>query len=163
MKNVSGAGRFNASGKKIGKWVYYHWNENISATEQYNDGELTTAKFFDEAGQAQTMGTPDRESQLKGGIKSWTKFLEGRIHWPEEYDIANVNSVEIVVEFWIDEEGRMQDIEVVVPFADPFNRKAERALSASPVWIPAIKQNRKVRSFYRQPIVFTKNDINQTY
>lgn len=154
--NISGAGRFDTAGKKHGKWIYYHRNGNFSATILFRNGNLTESKYFDETGQEQATAVPDRECAMRGGVNSWMKFLEKKIQWPSNYAITNADSVVIVVEFWIDEEGKMKDIEVVVPFADPFDNAALRALSDSPVWIPAIRQNRKVRSSFRQPIVFRK-------
>lgn len=150
----SHAGRLSAGGKKNGKWNYFHMNGKLSAVEVYENDELISREHFNEAGSKLKDTVSDREAELPGGNSAWVRYLEKKISWPHGYKLANTDKVVVLVEFRVDEEGKIQDAEVVVPFADPFDRIALQTIRNSPVWNPAIMQNRRVSAVFRQPIEF---------
>lgn len=158
--NPSAAGRFAAGYKKYGKWQYYYKTGGISAFEIYDQqGVLLDKKYFDEKGMAITDTTSkDRPAEFPGGLKAWSKYLGKTLYFPEQYQFTNGDQAVVVVEATVDEEGKITDAEVVIPFYPAFDKIALDALRKSPAWIPAIEHHRKVNYQIRQPVIFSQPD-----
>jgi hypothetical protein len=62
----------------------------------------------------------------------------------------------VEVEFTINEESKIENIFVTNPFYPAFDRIVENLVSRSPMWLPAISHNRKVKSVLRLPANFTQ-------
>lgn len=156
--SVSAAGRFSAGYKENGKWKYFHKNGKVSAEEIYESGRLVDRKYFDENGNPEADTTSkDRRSDFPGGPKAWLKYLDKKGYFPPQYTITNADSVTVVVRAEIDEDGKVDDVEIVVPFNPSFDDIVKRVLQKSPPWIPAIHHNRKVKSYITQPVTFAMN------
>ena len=148
------------NGKKYGKWKYYHRNGTLAAEEKYWDGEVIAKSYFKDDGSPQTDTAFAKTSATfkKGGNEGWKKYLEKNSHWPTGLSLANTNFVTIGVEFTINEEGKPEDIDVVIPFHPEFDKIAEDIIRQSPVWIPAMSNNRKVKERFRQPLTFQQEE-----
>jgi TonB family protein len=105
--------------------------------------------------QADTV-TRDRGVEFPGGSKGWAKYLSRSLYFPDQYQFSNGDEAAVVVAADIDEEGRVVDAEVVVPFYPAFDRIALDAVRKSTNWIPAFQHNRKERTTIRQPVVFSQ-------
>lgn len=152
------AGRYLA-GKRNGPWQFFHKNGNLSAKEIYANGQLRDKQYFDEAGNAITDTTNhDREADFPGGMQAWSKYLSKKLYFPEQYKLVNTDQVVVVVDFTIDENGKVKDIAAAVPFHPAFDKIALDAVRRSPDWTPAIQQNRKVSFRQRQAITFAQQD-----
>ena len=154
---VSYAGMLSAGRQKHGKWKYYHKNGQVSAIEIYDQGKLLDKQYFDETGTALTdTTTKDRKAAFKGGPKDWLKYLDNHLTFPENYKIINSDLAVVELTMTVDEDGNVQDAFVNVPFYPPFEKIALDVVRHSPKWTPAISHNRRVRSTFRQPIVFSQ-------
>lgn len=148
------AGRLAAGGEKNGRWNYFHKSGKLSAIEIYENGRIIKKEHYEESGKLQKDTVANRAAEFSGGDAGWLKFLGKNIYWPRDFKITNADEVVVVVEFRVDEDGNVQDVEIVVPFADAFDKIAVQTMKRSPAWKPAISENRKVVGYFRQPIVF---------
>jgi len=60
----------------------------------------------------------------------------------------------VVVGFFVEKDGSLTDIHIEKSLAKAFDKEALRVISMSPKWIPAIKNNRPIKSKYTEPIKF---------
>ena len=142
--------------KPEGKWQYFHHNGQRAALEIYNDGKLVGAEYFDESGKLiQDTSGVNRESSFKGGEEAWRKYLQKNLHWPQRLEFKTAVAVTIGVDFVVDENGKVINAEVWMPFHEEFDNIALKVIRNSPPWSPAISHNRKVKAFRRQPVTFT--------
>jgi periplasmic protein TonB len=88
-----------------------------------------------------------------GGEAALMKFLASKIRIPEMAKHAGVNG-RIYVEFIIDEEGNVTNIQLLNELGYGCDEVALKAFEQMPAWIPGIQQNRKVKVRMRQPIGF---------
>jgi antitoxin component YwqK of YwqJK toxin-antitoxin module len=154
--NISYAG-YEVNEKQNGKWQYFHHNGQVSALETYTHGKLVKAEYFDEQGQAlKDTSMVNREVTFKGGQAAWTKYLGKNLYWPEGLKFTTPASVTVGVSFWVDENGKVSDAEVYLPFHSSFDKIALKTIKNSPDWLPAISHNRKVRVQRRQPVIFAQ-------
>jgi hypothetical protein len=152
------AGRYAAGHKKYGKWHYFHRSGRISATEIFDQqGRLQDRSYFDEQGRpALDTANLDRPASFPGGAKAWSSYLGQALYFPDQYKFTNGDEAAVVVTATINEEGKIIDAEVTVPFYPAFDKIALDAIRRSPDWIPAMDHHRKVRSFIRQPVIFSQ-------
>ena len=156
--NPSAAGRYAPGYKKYGKWQYFYKNGGPSAFEIYDgSGVLKDKQYFDEkGGPVPDTTNKDKSAEFPGGLKAWGKYLGKALYFPDQYKFTNGDQAVVVVEAIIDEDGKVVDVEAVVPFYPAFDKIALDAVRKSPNWVPAIEHNRKVRHQIRQPIVFSQ-------
>lgn len=142
--------------KKHCKWKYFHRNGNLSAEQVFNNGETVSVKYFNEDSTEQPdTSKANSEAVFKnGGVEGWLKYMGKNANWPEGFALQNASRVVVVVSFTVDEEGKVQDAEVSVPFHKEFDSIALKVIKNSPPWKPAIAQNRKVKNHFRQPVTF---------
>ena len=154
------AGRYARDHKKYGKWTYFHKSGGISATELYDQqGRLMDKNFFDEQGRpASDTTNDDRKTSFPGGPKAWANYLSKTLYFPDQYKFTNGDEATVVVSATINEDGRVIDAEVVVPFYPAFDKIALDAVRKSPSWIPAMDHHRKVKGYIRQPVTFSQPD-----
>lgn len=147
------------NGKEDGKWKYFHHNGKLSSVEIYHHGEMISAEYFNENGEVLTdTSLVNRDADFKGGIKEWSKYLGKNIYWPSNFEFNTSATVTVVVDFSIDENGKVADIEISLPFRPEFDQIAFKIIKNSPDWKPAIFHNRKVKVYRRQPITFRQID-----
>ncbi len=153
----SHAGRYSAGMKMHGKWVYYHINGQVSSLETYDAGKLMDKQYFDEKGiEIKDTTNRDHAASFPGGNKAWVEFIHKRAYFPENFTIVNGDRAVVVISFVIDENGDMAEVFTTTPFYPAFDRIAEKAVKASPKWIPAVSHNRRVRSYFRQAVTFAQ-------
>lgn len=153
--NPSAAGRYSADMKQNGKWKYFHKNGNISSIEIYDGSKLINKQYYNEKGEiiADTTCT-DRQAQFNGGIEAWLKYISNQIYFPVGYKIINGDVAKVVVTFTINESGEIENVFTSTHFDKAFDYIAEKAIKKSPIWLPAIKHNRKVKSTFNQVVNF---------
>jgi hypothetical protein len=150
----SAAGRFVEFTKQHGQWQYFHKNGKLSSVEVYDHGKQINKQYFDENGNSTDTASNDKEAEFPGGEKAWSKFLSNHLHFPANLELLNSDHVVVVVSGIIDEEGKVIDAEVTIPFQPQFDDIALKAITKSPKWLPAIEHNRKVYYNFTQPIWF---------
>ena len=94
------------------------------------------------------------ESQYPGGQSAWARYLNKTFHYPEEAQSNEIQGT-VVVQFIVDKEGVVSDVEVVSgPSGGGLREEAIRVIKKSGRWEPAIQNGRKVKSYKKQPVIF---------
>ncbi|GEM_PF-820941 len=96
----------------------------------------------------------DTPASFYGGVGGWVVYLQKNLAYPKEAAKYRLQG-DVLVEFTILKTG-----ELVAPFVlyspnEYFTREALRVLSKSPKWQPAMQNNRKVHSKFRERIRFS--------
>jgi hypothetical protein len=157
--SISSAGRLSASHKPFGKWQYFHRNGKLSAVEVYDNGRLVDRKYFSEDGTPKyDISDETTGAFFPGGVGEWLKFLDNTLYFPRGYKLVNGDKAAIVVDFTIDENGNLKDVNLQTPFHPVFNDIVIKGLKKSPKWIPAMDHNRRVKYHHIQTIIF--HDVN---
>jgi hypothetical protein len=157
--NVAAVGRL-VKNKLVGKWVYYHSNGNKAAEEIYSaPDKLQQTIYYDEEGfKVDKIFLEERDAAFVGGNVKWKKFLEKWLSFPAGYKLTNTQIVTVVVTALIDADGNISETYIDVPFAKPFDDEALRVIKKSPKWLPAVRHNRRVAMYIRQPISFAQSE-----
>jgi len=160
---ISGAG-YLLNGKLHGKWKYYHRNGNLSGEVIYDKDSTLSGTYLNEDGSAETNDkNANKEATFKnGGTKGWRNYLEKNLTWPGQYEFTNGTLAVVLVAMTIDELGKVEDVEMLIPFHPEFDKVALKVLRNSPAWLPAMQHNRKVKRTFSQPVSFHwQDDTNE--
>lgn len=94
------------------------------------------------------------ESSYPGGMPAWMRFLYKNLRVPDEA-INNEISGTVVVQFIVDKEGNVSDVQAISgPTEGGLREEAVRVIKKSGKWVPAIQNGHQVKSYKRQPIGF---------
>jgi TonB family protein len=142
--------------KQQGKWQYLHRNGKLAGVVVYNQDKIVSAAYYNEDGSLQIdTATVNKEAVFKKkGMEGWQNYLSNNTAWPYGYKLTNVNQVTVSIQFCVNEEGKVTEAEVVIPFHPVFDKEALKIIQQSPAWVPALQHNRKVKAWRRQPITF---------
>lgn len=108
----------------------------------------------DETDYDKTFTKVEIESSYPGGPGAWMRYLNKTFRYPQE---AQENEIQgtIVVQFIVDKEGVVSDVEAVSgPTNGGLREEAIRVIKKSGKWEPAVQNGRKVKSYKKQPITF---------
>lgn len=145
------------NGKKEGKWQFFDIAGNKAAQEEYKEDTLISRIYFDEKGNALTdTANRDAPASFAGGTAAWQKYVYKNLQFPPGYKLVNAEIVTVVVGAIVNEDGSVTDAFVQIPFNAVFDKEALRLFKKSLRWIPAIKNNRKVKTLIRQPVSFAQ-------
>ena len=153
---VSAAGHL-LNGKKTGPWQYFHKNGKQAALETYEADKLVSYKYFNEEG-VEGKKIKDRDAEFSGGNSAWQEFLLKHMRFPDQYKLTNTDRVTVVIKATIDEDGKVTDLFVDIPFDPRFDDIALDIMKKSPAWVPSISHNRRVKMYVRQPITFLQEE-----
>jgi protein TonB len=92
------------------------------------------------------------ESDYPGGAAAWQRYLNRNLRYPQEA-IDNEIQGTIVVQFIVDKEGVVSDVEAISGPKE-LRDEAVRVIKKSGKWTPAVQNGRQVKSYKKQPIVF---------
>jgi len=154
--NVSSAGH-SVKGKRVGPWKFFHKNGRLAAQETFEADKIVSAQYFDEDG-AEEKPIKSRDAEFKGGSDAWKKFLDKNLYFPDQYRLTNSDRVTVVIVAAIDEDGKVGEVYVDIPFDPRFDNIAVNVMKKSPPWVPAISHNRRVKFYVRQPITFVQDE-----
>lgn len=96
---------------------------------------------------------PDKEAQFKGGPKGMKKYLAKSINYPSEAIENNVQG-KVFVQFVVEENGRVTNVEVLKSVSPSIDAEAIRVVRKMPKWKPAKYKGLKCRARCRIPISF---------
>lgn len=141
--------------KKQGKWIYYHKNGKISAVEMYHRDSITQYQIFNEDGEpVQDSAIKFSDASFPDGEKAWKKYLGNNLHFPSYQNFVNTDHKVVVAEISINEDGKVEDVELVIPANESFNKEVTRFFYAMPAWIPAYNHHRRVKYQFPFSIAF---------
>jgi protein TonB len=109
----------------------------------------------DEEDYDKTFTKVEIESDYPGGQAQWARYLGKNLHYPDEA-INNESQGTVIVQFIVDKEGTLSDVQAVGGTTNDQSLKDEavRVIKKSGQWTPAVQNGRKVKSYKKQPIVF---------
>lgn len=96
-----------------------------------------------------TMMTPS----FVGGNEALTAYMKTNLQYPEA---AKKNGIEgtVVVEYYIRENGTIENVKVAKSANDLLNAEAIRLVQNMPLWNPAIQNGNPARVKYQLPVTF---------
>lgn len=144
--------------KRHGTWQFFYKGGGLSKKAIFKTGEEISAQYFDQEGKPMTEELEERAAFFKGGEKAWKTYLEKKLYWPTGYQFREGNQAAVSIMFTIDEEGKVMDAYVDVPFHPEFDKIALKAIRQSEGWQPAIQHNRAVSYNHRQMVTFSQPD-----
>ena len=91
--------------------------------------------------------------EFPGGMDSLKAFLAKEIQYPP---VAKDNSITgtVLVEFVVEEDGRVTNAKVKVPLFPECDKEAVRAVMAMPKWKPGRNMGKPVRCYFQVPVTF---------
>jgi TonB family protein len=98
------------------------------------------------------------EAEFKGGVTGWVKYLEKKLYWPANLEFTPSGEVTVGITFAVDENGKVTDAEVSMPFHASFDKIALETVKNGPAWAPEVSHNRKIKVYRVQPITFSQPD-----
>jgi len=118
-----------------------------------DDGKgVVEAPKKDEEDYDKTFTKVEIESEYPGGQGAWMRYLNKNFRYPQEA-IDNEIQGTVVVQFIVDKEGIVSDVEAVSG-PQELRDEAIRVIKKSGKWTPAVQNGRQVKSYKKQPIVF---------
>lgn len=94
------------------------------------------------------------EAEYPGGQKAWLHFLNKTLRYPDDA-VNNEIGGTVIVEFIVDTAGNTSYIKAISgPVRGGLREEAVRVVKASGVWMPAVQNGYKVRSYRKVPIEF---------
>jgi protein TonB len=118
-----------------------------------DDGKgVVEAPKKDEEDYDKTFTKVEIESEYPGGQGAWLRYLNKNFRYPQEA-IDNEIQGTVVVQFIVDKEGVVSDVEAVSG-PQELRDEAMRVIKKSGKWTPAVQNGRQVKSYKKQPIVF---------
>lgn len=92
------------------------------------------------------------EAEYPGGPAAWQRFLIKNLRYPQELLDDDILTCTAVVQFIVDKEGNVSDVEAVSG-PEAFSAESVRLIRKSGKWVPAVQGGRQVRSLKIQPII----------
>jgi len=135
------------NGQLHGLQIGYGPNGDTLWTETYDHSHFVTTKSYVSFSKIET------ESKFPGGDAGWRKYLSENFHYPEKAIRKKIQGT-VIVQFIIDKEGKVTNVQVAKPVDPLLDAAAIQLIQSSPDWIPAVQNGRKVSSYKKQPIVF---------
>jgi TonB family protein len=136
--------------------------ENLTKTEieQEKPAEVLIAKeqvskpkIASKTSKKVALTTDYKEALPKGGYDQLFKFFEKSIQYPS---VAKANKIEgtVMVEFYINAEGKAEEIGVVKSISHELNEEAIRLVTMMPAWNPATYDGNKIATKIVLPLNF---------
>ncbi|ULQ58334.1 TonB family protein [Flavihumibacter rivuli] len=128
-------------------------DEGIVAPPASDEGKgVVEAPKKEEEDWDKTFTKVEIESDYPGGTSAWQRYLNKNLRYPQEA-IDNEVQGTVVVQFIVDKEGNVSDVEAVSG-PQELRDEAVRVIKKSGKWTPAIQNGRQVKSYKKQPITF---------
>jgi TonB family protein len=145
---------FNKMDKKEGEWTAYYESGKISGKATYKDDKQISANFYKEDGSSNNQILEfEKESEYPGGISALSGFLSRYLRYPDKAIKNNIQGT-VVVQFIVDKDGSVTDVQVAQHVDPLLDEEAIRVIKKMPKWRPAIWGGRVVKSYKKQPIFF---------
>lgn len=94
-----------------------------------------------------------KRAEYPGGIEALMKYLSTNIQYPKEA-IADSAQGKVIVQFVIEKDGRVTDVEIVHSVHPALDKEALRVVKMMKGWIPATNNGKPVRCKFRLPVAF---------
>ncbi|MDE6341792.1 MAG: M56 family metallopeptidase [Muribaculaceae bacterium] len=99
----------------------------------------------------------EKDAEFPGEMQGLIDYLMKNIRYPEEAHKANEQG-RVIVQFVINEDGSVSDIEVLRGVSESLDKEAVRVISEMPKWSPAQVNGKNVASRFTLPVMFKLQD-----
>ena len=101
----------------------------------------------------------DVEATFSGGERAWRRYLEQNLNpnVPAENG-APVGIYTVIVQFIVDKTGTVSDIKALTNFGYGMEQEVIRIMKKSPMWTPASQNDKTVKAYRKQPVIFVLED-----
>lgn len=97
----------------------------------------------------------DVQASFPGGLKGWENFLTKNLDAATPVmNGAPAGKYTVMAQFIVAKDGTLSAIKALTKHGYGMEAEVIRILRQSPPWEPAMKNNRKVRAYCRQPVTF---------
>lgn len=97
----------------------------------------------------------EMEASYPGGRGAWMEYMIRKFRYPMEAQRNDIQGT-VMLQFVVDKEGNVTNVEVISgPTEGGLRKEAIRVIKHSGKWIPAIQDGRPVKSYKKQPIIFS--------
>ena len=126
----------------------------------YKPEDIDNGKGIVEQKTEKESGEPFRTVEIDAKfIGNWKNFLERNLNADVPRDNgAPAGRYSVVVEFVVDKEGKVSDIQTLTHHGYGLEEEAIRVLRKAPKWEPAIQNGIQVKAYRRQVITFEVNE-----
>lgn len=122
----------------------------FSQTENPSDTLIIGDRIFEKV---------DVEATFSGGEAGWRKYLEHNLDANVPVDnSAPIGIYTVIVQFIVDKTGVLSDIKPLTNFGYGMEQEVLRIMKKSPMWTPAMQNNKPVKAYRKQPVTFVIED-----
>jgi len=140
-------------GKKSGQAVGYYASGKLKRREQFIFGELTMGECYNEDGTPTSFYPHEVLPELPGGPKQLNEFVKRTLKYPANA-MRNREKGTVVVEFTINETGKMVSSKVVNKVSPTLDAEVLRVVRAMPAFKPAMEEGNAKAYTYTFPLRF---------
>lgn len=141
------------AGKLHGLVEIFFLNKQLKRQDNYYLDTLKSGSCYDTLGKAVTYFPFETKPQYKGGNAAMYKFLANNIKYPREARERGIVGM-IYMQFVIEKDGSMEDIQIIKSADILLNEEALRVLGLLTKWEAGKLDGEKVRGIYMIPIKF---------
>lgn len=100
------------------------------------------------------------QPKFRGGMIGLYAHLRDHMKYPEQAQQNGIEGV-IYVQFIVNEDGTVSDVEILRGVDSLLNREAIRVISEMPPWEPGYQAGKPVKVYYKLPIRFALQSPNE--
>lgn len=120
----------------------------IDVTDDY-EGFIETDDYYEKP----PMLFVEEMPEFPGGLDSLNAFLSREIQYPQVARAHGITGT-VLVEFVVEEDGRVTNAKVKVPLFPECDKEAVRGVMSMPKWKPGKNMGKPVRCYYQVPVTF---------
>ncbi len=139
-------------GYKEGRWQIFD-DEGVTHEEIYRGGQLVSGRWLKGNGIITYNDIESPAHYTDGGLTGFYKLIANNMQYP---DYARKRGIEgkVYVQFVVDKEGSLTDLEVVQSPDASFSKEALRVMASVGSWAPARYRGQPVKQRIVAPLVF---------
>ena len=103
----------------------------------------------------EVLGVAEIMPEFPGGIEALKRFLIRNLRMPDN-NLEEGTEVKVIARFVVGADGRVRDIEIVLPAGAEFNAEVKRVISKMPDWKPGSQNHRNVAVYFNLPVNFVR-------
>ena len=153
---IDSSGEFS-NGLQNNKWYFLNHDGQMIRKKTYDNGVLLSDSSFvphkKDPSKKEELKPGESESEYPGGLQAWARFLNKNFHYPERA-LNSVIQGEVNVHFVVDTEGNIVNPEISKSVEYSLDEETLRIIQKSGKWAPAVQDQKKVRSYKMQPVIF---------
>ena len=96
----------------------------------------------------------EKQPEFPGGMKALMNYLQKNTKYPSICQEQGIQG-KVVVQFVIDTDGSITDVQVVKPVNPLLDKEAVRVISSMPKWTPGMQRGKNVRTRFTLPVGFS--------